>query len=1128
MKRLVLFLTLLLFASIQILQAQAVEITGTITSSEDGSPVPGASIIVKGTTIGTVSSSEGTFTLRVPADATELVVSFVGMKTQDIRIEGRTTIDIVMEPDILGLDEVVVTALGITRERKALGYSVQDVSGESIAQSKETNIVNTLQGKLAGVQITNADGGVASGSRIIVRGLASLTVGSNNQPLFVVDGIPISNSYSQPGAYGGGTDFGNAAMDLNPADIENISVLKGANAAALYGQRAVNGVVLITTKTGASKSQRGIGVSFESNWMWDNILVLPKYQNKYGQGSDEMFAYVNGRYGGVADGVDESWGPPLDYIVQEEDLQPGGRLYWTQDTDPATAVVSEPIPQTVGQILVLPQWDSPYDPETGVRTPTPWVSRPDNIKNFFETGHRITQNLSLQGSSDVAHFRLSYSNMDVKGTMPNTDLKKNTVNLSAGYNVTRKLNVGGTVTYINNSSDNIVQNGYDAQNPMQSLGQWFGRQINTENLRKLAGVTDPITGFPMNWNHSYHNNPYWVLHKELNSRNRDRIIGNINMNYQFTDWLSFKSIIGTDWYIEDRSQITAKGDVEDREGHYWAGSYRRNEMTANGAFTFEKDFGENFSLLASLGGEINKYDYQYHSTSIPDLIVPDLYAVSNAAADATTGLSETHREYQSVFGNVNLGFSDFLFLDFTGRNDWSSTLPVDNNSYFYPSVSLGAVITEALGVQSDIFSYAKLRASYAEVGGSASPYQLMGTFDADNPFNGQPTLTYTNTIPPLGLKPQRKKSIELGADLKFLRNRLGLDVTLYKENTINQILNIAISRTTGFSSKTINAGNLQNKGVEVQLYASPVRTPDFNWDINVNWSANENLVVDLYEDMEYLYLYSGSWNAQIHARPGEKYGILWGYAIVRENQEKVYYDEAKTRLSHILYSGRPVVTTSGYYIRSNARTDLGCVYPDWFGGVNNAFQYKNVTASFLVDFRKGGVIYSITDWFGCYAGVLEKTAAVNDNGVNIREPVADGGGIKVEGVYGYVDANGDVQFTDADGNDVSSPVENTTYANASNFYHDYWGKNEVSVFDASFVKLREVTLGYTFRNLPALQRVGIQSLNLSLIGRNLWIIHKNTPDIDPEINMGAGNYVGMETNAIPSVRSMGFNVKVNF
>ena len=1004
------------------------------------------------------------------------------------------SIYIVMEHEFLDSNNSIVTALERIRSEKSLGYSIQEVSGDIINQSKEPNIVNSLQGRVAGVQITNADGGVASGSRIIIRGVNCLNVNANNQPLFILDGVPVSNEYSQPGAYGG-MDYGNAVIDLNPADIENISVLKGASAASLYGSRALNGAVLVTTKTGDSESLRGSKVTFESGWMWDRILVLPDYQDKYGQG-------VDGKYPGWwwpfpspwpwASSVDESWGPPLD----------------------------------VG--LMFQQWDSPYDPEADIREETPWISRPDNVKNFFETGHRFNRNLSIQGSTDNSHYRMSYSNLDVKGTIPHSDLKRNTLNFSAGYDITKRLNVGGMALYISNRSDNIVETGHNQGNPMHSLGQWFGRQVNVENLRKYADQIDPVTGYPMNWNYSYHDNPYWMLHNNTNSRNRDRIIGNINLNYHFADWLSFNAIIGNDWYIEDRKERIAHLTNGDRKGGFWAGSYRRNEMNANGALIFSRNNGNALSVTALLGGELNRYDYQYHSTSIKDFILPGNYSVANAAVAATTGLNEKHTELHGVFGSLNLGFRDFLFLDVTGRNDWSSTLPKKDRSCFYPSVSLAAVVTEALGIESGILSFAKLRAGYARVGGMADPYQVHGTFSDPEPFDGLPSFTHTDTRPLYILKPRIKESLEFGGDIKLFRNKLGMDITWYKENITNQIIQIPIARTSGFSKQNINTGELQNKGVEIILYANPVRSTHFSWDIIANWSANECLVVVLHEDVNYLKLYDGSWYAEVHARPGEEYGVLWGYGLVRENQEKIYYDEDKTQLSHVHYTGRPVVDTDGFYTRSKSKTDLGCVYPDWFGGVNNTFRFRNLTAGFLVDFRKGGVIYSVTDWFGHYAGVLEATAAINDNGVNIREPVADGGGIKVKGVYGYLDDNGDVRLTDADGNDVDSPVENTSYADAQDHNKDYWGKNELSVFDASFLKLREVSLGYTFRGVPLLKRAGISILNISLLGRNLWIIHKNTPDIDPEIGMGAGNYVGIETNAIPSVRSMGFNIKVSF
>jgi TonB-linked SusC/RagA family outer membrane protein len=1100
MKKLSLLIVLFVFVGWHTLLAQTRVITGTVASSLEGEgPIPGVTVQVKGTTIGTTTDVNGKYTLTVPQNATTLIFSYIGMKSQEVAIQGRTEINGIMESDILGLDEVVVTALGISREKKALGYAVQDLGGDKIEKAKVSNIVNAFQGKLSGVQISNADGGVASGVRILIRGVNSLSANGNNQPLFVVDGVPINNATSDPGAYGG-MDYGNASSDINPSDVENISVLKGASAAALYGSRAVNGVVLITTKSGKSRlGKPGLGVTIEQNLMWENPLVLPKYQNLYGQGSADSFGtgeysfeYVDGNYGGVNDGVDESWGPALD-----------GRL--------------------------ITQFDSPYDPETDVRTATPWIAHPDNVKNFFDTGMKSTTTVAIAGAKQGANFRLSLSNQNIKGVLPNTDLKKNTISFNGELAVTSRITVGASASYISNKSDNIAENGYNAGNPMQSVSQWFGRQVDMNVLKEKWNTTDPKTGLPFNWNHSYHNNPYWTLNKMTNSRNRDRMIGNVNLAWRFTDWLSFRATAGTDWYVEDIMERGAQGDVNDPLGSFNTFSNRRQEINANGRFEFVKSFGD-FSFNGSLGGEINNYNRQYRSVNAADLIIPDLYSVSNAAVAPTTELSETHTELQSVFGTANFGYKNWLFLDLTGRNDWSSTLPIDNNSYFYPSASLSFIITDAFGIRSNTLSFLKLRGSYAEVGGSANPYALNGVYTADQPFNGNPSLYYTNTIPPLGLKPQRKKSQEIGLEAKLFQNRISFDVNLYKENTINQIMDIAISRTTGFSNKTINAGNLQNMGVEIQAMFIPVQTPNFSWDITVNWSKNENKVVELYGDMKYLALYNAGWNANVYAFPGKDYGTLWGYSIVRENATPVYFDEEQQQLSHILYTGRPVVTTSGRYIRSNARTDLGNVYPDWFGGVNNSFNYKNFNFSFLVDFRKGGVIFSVTDMFGKYTGILDETAATNANGKNVRDALTDGGGVLIENaVFGKLKSDGSVQFIDGAGANVEAPVDNTKYSDANLLYYGYYGKNELSTFDASFVKLREVSAGYSFTNVSFLNKIGVRNLNLALIGRNLWIIHKNTLDIDPEVSSGAGNTsVGAETNTIPSTRSYGFNIRLDF
>lgn len=1085
MKKIAFFLSILFFMGSMVVNAQTKIITGTVTSSEDNQPIPGVSIAVKGTTLGTITNIDGEYELKVPEDAKAIVVSFVGMKRQDILLESATTYNVVLEPDVLGIDEVVVTALGQSREKKGLGYAVQDVKGDELVVAREANVVNSLQGKLSGVQITNSSGNVSSGSRIVVRGMSTLT--GNNQPLFVIDGVPIINSYSDVGAYSG-TDYGNSSMDINPSDIENISILKGANAAALYGSRAVNGVVLITTKTGKGV-KKGLGVSIEENMTWSNPLKMPKYQNLYGQGYDGEFEYVDGNWGGVNDGIDESWGPRLD-----------GRL--------------------------IPQFDSPYDPVTGVRTPTPWIAHPDNVRDVFNTGFNRVTTLAVTRMEDDYNYRLAISNQDQTGMIPNTDQRKNTFTLNAGLNVTSKLRVAGTASYVQTKNDNIMSSGYTSAGIFQSLSQWFGRQVDTQFLKDHWQEIDPVSGRNYNWNHSYHDNPYWTLNKNNNNRSRERFMGNVNVSYDITDWMQFRAMVGIDAYSQHIKELRAKTSHDWMQGRFDNYESFRSETTANAVLTFDKGFGD-FDILGTVGTEVNHFDYRSDDTHVSSLIIPDLYSVSNAASPATTGMYEEHTELQSIFASVNLGYKEFLYLDLTARNDWSSTLPVESNSYFYPSASLGLIVTEALGMDSNILSFAKLRASLAQVGGSAGAYSLQGTFNSSDPFNGQPSLSYTNTLAPLGLKPQQKKSIEFGADLKFLNNRISLDATYYKENTINQIMNIAISNTTGFSTKTINAGNIQNEGIELTLNITPVQTKNFSWDITANWATNKNTVKELTGDMEYMNLYNGSWGMTVRAPLGGEYGQMWGYDIVREHETEVL--NSKGEVAYIKYSGKPVLNSKGRYIRSPKQTEIGNISPDWFGGVNNGFHYKKMNFSFLVDFRKGGDQYSITDWFGNYAGVMEVTAAVNDNGKNVRDAVADGGGVKVDGYYGKV-VDGHVVLTDAAGNPSSTPVQNATYVDAQTFYEsDYWGKPSLSIFDASFVKLREVIVGYTFDSVPVLTDLGVRNVNLSLVGRNLWIIHDNMPHVDPENGISAGNSsVGMNSTPIPSARSFGFDLKINF
>lgn len=1084
MKRFTFLLALFALLGAQVMNAQNLRIQGTVTNAANGKVLPGVTVMAKGYAgIGTITNDEGKYILLVPPNTERLMFSFIGMKTTEAIIAGQNTINIAMEEDLLGLEEVVVTGLGVSRDKKALGYSVQDIKGEELAKAREQNIVNTLQGKVAGVQITNSSGAVGSSSRILIRGNNSLT--GDNQPLFVVDGVPISNSYSSLGAYGG-VDYGNAAMDLNASDIENISVLKGANAAAIYGSRAANGVILITTKKGGTK--KGFGISFESSVQIDQAAIFPDYQNLYGQGYNGEFEYFDGNGGGIQDHVDESWGPPLD-----------GRL--------------------------IPQFDSPYDPETGIRTATPWVSNPNNIRDIFQTGFQLTNNIAMSKRTDNTSFRLSLTNFKHIGTLPNTDLKKNTINFSGSSFITPKFRVSASATYVNNKSENIPGNGYSSLNVLQQ-STWFGRQVNVLNMKEnwQEFVTMPDgSKRPYNWNHSYHDNPFWTLNKNTNSRSRNRIFGNVTAQYDFTDFLNLKASVGTDLYSQERMEKRAMYSNDWPKGRFSSFSDFRNETNANILLSLNKDLTEDINLSASAGGNLMTYYSRSQSTHVAELIVPDLYSVSNANVTPTTGLNYNQKEIQSLYATASFGYQRWLYLDMTARNDWSSTLPMDNNSYFYPSIATSIIFTEALGLDSDFLSYGKVRGGWAQVGKDTGAYQLAGTYGSASPFFGNPSLSYTGTIPPLALRPEHTTSLEFGTDLKFFQNRLSLDFSWYKSNTTDQIMNISVSDATGFSGKTINAGNVQNMGIELLLKARPVQTSKFSWDVTLNYADNQSKVISLYEDLTFIDLYYGSWSINIQARPGFEYGMIYGRGIVRENKE-IQLDALGNEL--VQYSGRAIVNPdNGMLYRTSENVILGNVMPDFIGGIHNSFTYGNWDVSALVDFRKGGDMFSVTYWFGAYAGVIEETAVLNANDKNVRDPVDDGGGILVDGVMGTIDADGNVIFTDASGSEVSDAITNTVYGEGQDYFEGYWGKSEMGIFDASFVKLREVTLGYTFE--PSwLRKVGFSSANISLVGRNLWVIYKNVPHIDPENSFSAGNVQGVESNMIPSSRSIGFNLRL--
>ncbi|MDP3435545.1 MAG: SusC/RagA family TonB-linked outer membrane protein, partial [Bacteroidota bacterium] len=873
---------------LQVLVAQTKEISGKITSADDGGSIPGVSVSVKGTTLGTISDMDGVFRLKVPQDAKTLVFTFVGMASQEVAIGNQTSISVSMAPDNIAVDEVIVTALGISREKKALGYAVQDVKGEDITKAKETNVINSLQGRVSGAQITNSSGAVGASARIILRGVNSLD--GNNQPLFVVDGIPMANSnFGNTGNEG--VNRGSGVQDINPDNIESISVLKGPNAAALYGSRASNGVIVITTKTG--KGSTGIGIEMSNSTTFENPLRLPDYQNQYGQGSAGRFEYFDGAGGGVNDGTDESWGPKLDAGLK------------------------------------LPQFNSPVN--NGVREATPWVSHPNNVKDFFVNGVTATTSVALTGSTEKTNFRVSLTNLDQSGMLENTKLKKNTFTFNGSSQLTDKLNFSSSGSYVSTDSPNLPGYGYDPDNIMQQF-KWFGRQVDLSALKNYRNAD----GSWYNWNTNYHNNPYAILYENLNTNNRERFFGNVTAKYQFTDWLSAFVRSGVDYYSNINTTRRAKHMQEFPNGYYMEEVDLYKENNSDFLISANKKFDE-FELGFSVGGNAMKYSRTWDFVEAPELAVDGVYNVKNSLVPQVADNFRWRKQINSLYFSGQFGYKSMLYVDFSGRNDWSSSLPAEHNSFFYPSVQFSGVLTEMFEVDPAIVSFGKLRASWAKVGADTDPFKLLPTVSFGDGWNASTKLLnqfIPNELPNAGLKPQFVTSFEVGGDFRFFRDRVRLDVTYYNSSATNQIISVPISASSGYGTKVTNAGQIDNSGIEVLLGGSILKSKTgLNWDVTINWSKNQNEVVELAEGIEQ-YELGTYWSLKVMAIPGEKYGSLFGYDFERAPDGQIIY-------------------RNGLPAQGDLKV-LGNYTPDWIGGINNEFNFKGVNLNFLIDTRMGG------------------------------------------------------------------------------------------------------------------------------------------------------------------------------
>lgn len=1064
-------------------------IKGKVQDAETSSPLQGVNVVVKGSTQGAITNAQGEFNLTEVKESDILVFSYLGYEKVEQRVGTETFFNVTMTEGGLELDEVTVTALGIKRESKSLGYAVQEVSGEDLQVVKTPNLLNNLTGKVAGVTITQGGSGVGSSARIVIRGESSLS--GDNQPLFVVNGIPISNSNGSNGRSQGNleADYGNGAADISPDDIESISILRGANATALYGSRAANGVVLITTKSG--RGTNGIGVSINSSTTIENPLRIPEYQNKYGQGAGFNFEFVDGFGSGTNDNIDESWGPALDGRMQVQ--------HNSTNSDGLRA----------GDFALRPE---NYTDQASYEL-LPWVPQPDNIRNFFETGITTNNNISITGANETSNFRLSFSNLYSEGILPNTDLRRNGINLDLGHNLLNdRLHINTNINYINSGSNNRPNNSYGTENIMY-LWVWFGRQISMETLEDywqpgLEGIQQ------FNYNYNWHDNPYFTMFENTNGFTKDRVLGNINITYDITDNLKLMLRSGTDVFNDLREGRRAWSSQRFPLGQYREDRIFYREMNSDFLLTYNDRIGENVSLVVSAGGNQMTQENRFNQVSANELAVPGIYSFNNSNIPLLQSTFNSKRRINSLYANASIGINDAIYLDLAGRNDWASTLPEANNSYFYPSASLSLILDELLALP-EAFTFAKLRVGYGQVGNDTRPYSLQPYFEfLSTPYGTQLLGTEGNILPNPDLKPERLTTFEVGADVRLFDNRLGIDVTWYQNTATDQIISIPVSQTSGFGSKFINAGEIQSRGIEALVNLNLVRQRDFNWNIGMNFTSARSEVISLIDDLE-VYQISNNYlsvQARLGGRMGDVYGT--GFVLVdpATNSTVTVDDVADIQddWGHLYQNGFPV--------RDPNLRKLGNYNPDFMLGIQNTFSFKGINLGFLVDWRQGGVVMSRTLLIGGTSGLMAETAEFD------RETTTFiGGQTRVSGVS-TLDRDGYVQ--DADGNFQ----RNDETVSARDFYWSHFnrGNEEVGMYDASFVKLRELSLGYTFG--PAIaNKIGAQSISLSLIGRNLLLFTEN-PHFDPELFSYNGNTIvpGVEDMATPSSRSFGINLGIKF
>jgi TonB-linked SusC/RagA family outer membrane protein len=1053
--------------------AQQLTITGIIQDVNTTNALANVSIQEEGTGTGTLSNPDGTYAIKVSNNNATLLFSHIGYNTLQVKLNTKNQLNIFLIPNANMLTDVVVTALGIQRNKRELGYSIQTIRAKDLTEVRQTNLVNALAGRVAGVQVTNGSSGVGSSSRIVIRGENSLT--GTNQPLFVVDGVPISNNVITNNTENNESgfqevDYGNGAADINPDDVESITVLKGAGASALYGSRAAGGVIVIKTKDGTNHNRnQGIGVSVNSSVTFENPLILPKYQNVYGAGAGGKFFYEDGFGAGSNDGGLTSFGPKLD-----------GQMI-KQFNGPSKDVNGNP----VRGADIIARNGNPI-------TPTPFVAHPNNIKEYFKTGATLINNVSFNGSNDQSSFRISYTNLDNKGMMPNTDLKRNSLAFSGTSRLNDKLSARAYVNYIQSSSTNRPALGYGSENPMYTFN-WTGRQVDTRDLKDYwqAGRKD-FNQF--NSNYLWLDNPYFSAFENTNGFDKKRILGNASINYDFNQNFSLRFRSGIDYYHDLRASKRAFSTKRFANGAYREDEVDYNELNTDVLLMYAKEISKSFRMTLSAGGNILTQKTNYKSTTAGQLSVPNIYNFGNSKIPLVSYQEVSKKQINSLYAFGNFAYKNYLFADVTFRNDWSSTLPQNNNSYPYYSASLALLLSEVTRLPQFI-SYAKLRLSAATVGNDTDPYQLNNTFVFNQNYGSSPLLTNSTRLLNPSLTPEKLDALEAGAEVYFIKDRLGIDASIYQNTSSNQIINLPSSTSSGFVSRLVNGGSIRSKGVEIMLKGSPVVGKNFRWNTYINFSQNKSRVVTLPDGVDQYItgtssVYTSATNSVFFiATPqnGGRIGDIYGKGFV-EIDGKTLYD------------------AKGFPVRDPNLRNLGNYNPDFMMGFGNDLTYKNFDLNFLWDWRQGGVFLSRIFTLGSTSGILESTLPGRETGIV-------GHGVTNTGTAG------------------SPKYETNTKSIAANdYYGQYYNRATpaTSMFDASYVKLRQVSLSY---GIPKnnLGKMKINEIRVGVILNNVLLFTKN-PNVDPEANALQGRkYVyGVDNMSLPSSRSYGFNLNIKF